>query len=98
MHSYPGCLAKHSWAECLENPADQKKPAAKCAKAYYAHDKRRPASDTASLSDHRTVQASNKSSDEYDSRSDYSDNKNNFAVANLAAPRKRAKREALPPK
>ena len=75
----------------------KKKPAAKRAEAYYAHNKRRPASNAASLSDHHTVRASNKS-DKYDSRSDYSDDEDNFAVAISAAPRKRAKREALPPK
>ncbi len=97
MHSYPGCPAKHGWAECSENPANQKKPAAKRAEAYYAHNKHRPASNAGSLSDHHTVRASNKS-DKYDSRSDYSDDEDNFAVAISAAPRKRAKREALPPK
>jgi hypothetical protein len=38
IHSYTGRLARHSWAECSENLANQKKPAAKCAEAYYAHD------------------------------------------------------------
>ena len=98
MHSYPGRPAKHSWAECLENLANQKKPAAKRAEAYYAHNKRCPASDAASLSNHGTVRASNKSSDEYDSCSDYSDDEDNFTVAISAAPRMQAKREALPPK
>ena len=45
------------------------------------------------------MRASDKSSNEYDdSRSDYSDDQDNLAVAILAAPRKRAKREVLPPK
>ena len=45
------------------------------------------------------MQASDKSSNEYyNSRSDYSNDKDNFAVAISAAPRKRAKREVLPPK
>ena len=98
MHSYPGGPAKHSWAKCSENPANQKKPVAKRAEAYYAHNERRPASNTASLSNHRTALASNKSSDEYSSRSDYSDNEDSFAVAISTAPRKQAKREALPSK
>ena len=98
MHSSPGRPAKHGWAKCSENPANQKKPAAKCPEAYYAHDERRPASNTASLSNHCTALASNRSSGEYDdSRSDYSDDKDNFAVAILAAPCKQAKRE-VPPK
>ncbi len=99
MHSYPGRPAKHGRAECSENPANQKKPAVKRAEAYYVHDERRPASDAASLSDHCMVWASNKSSDKYyDSRSDYSDKEDNFAVAISAAPCKQAKREVLPPK
>ena len=97
-YSYPGRPAKHGWAECSENTANQKKPATKRPEAYYAHDKRRPVSDATSLSDHRTALASDRSSDEYDdSRSDYSDDKDNFAVAILAAPCKKAKRE-VPPK
>ena len=54
----------------------------------------RPASDAASLRDHRTALASNRSSNEYDdSRSDYSDDEENLSVAISAAPRKRAKRK-----
>ena len=98
MHSYPGRPAKHGWAECSENPANQKKPAAKHAEAYYPHNERRPASNAASLSNHRMVLASDKSSDEYDdSCSDYSDDEDNFPVAISAAPRKQAKRK-VPPK
>ena len=41
MHSYPGCPAKHGWAECSENPTNQKKPAAKHPEAYYAHNEQR---------------------------------------------------------
>ena len=89
MHSYPGRPAKHIWAKCLENLANQKKPAVKRPKAYYVHDERHPASNAASLSDHRTALASDKSSDKYDnSHSDYSNDKDNFAVAISAAPRK----------
>ena len=61
-------------------------------------DKRHPASDVASLSEHRTALAGDKSSKGYSSRSDHSDNKDNFAVAILASPRKRAKRDVLHPK
>jgi hypothetical protein len=99
MHSSPGRPAKQGWAECLENPANQKKPAAKRPVAYYAHDERRPASDAASLSDHRTAPASDGSSDEYgDSRSEYSNDEDNFAVAISPVPCKRAKRKVLPKK
>ena len=98
MHSYSGRPAKHEWAECSESPANQKKPAAKRAEAYYAHDKRHPASDAASLSEHRTVLASNKSSKGYSSRLDHSDDEDNFAVAISASPCKQAKRDVLPPK
>ncbi len=96
MHSSPGCPAKHGWAECSENPANQKKPAAKRLKRYYAHDERRPASDATSLSDHRTALAS-ESNGYDDSCSDYSNNEDNFAVAILAVPCKQAKRK-VPPK
>jgi hypothetical protein len=98
MHSYSGRPAKHEWAECSESPANQKKPAVKRAEAYYAHDKRHPASDVASLSEHRTALAGNKSSKGYSSRSDHSDDKDNLAVAISALPPKRAKRDVLPPK
>ena len=99
MHSSLGCPAKHSWAECSENPANERKPAAKRPVTYYAHNKRRPASDAASLSDHCTAPASNASSDKYgDSRSGYSDDEDNFAVAVTPVSRKRAKREVPPAK
>ncbi len=89
---------KHGWAECSENPTNQKKAAAKRPVAYYAHNERRPASDAASLSDHRTAPASDGSSDKYgDSCSEYSNDEDNFAVAILAVPRKQAKHE-VPPK
>ncbi len=98
MHSSPGRPAKHGWAECWENPANQKKPVAKRPKAYYAHNERRPASNAASLSNHCTALASNRSSNGYDdSRLDYSDDEYNFVVAISAVPRKQAKRE-VPPK
>jgi hypothetical protein len=98
MHSYLGRSAKHGWAECSENPANQNKPAVKHAEAYYAHDKCRPASNAVSLRNHRKVWARDKSSDEYNRHSDYSDDEDKFANTILAAPRKRAKHEALPPK
>ena len=47
LHSYPDRPAKHAWADCSENPANQKKPVKK-ELAYYAHDNRRPASDGSS--------------------------------------------------
>ena len=97
-HSYPGCPAKHEWARCSENPANQKKPAAKRAEAYYVHDERCPASDAVSLGNLRTLLASKKSSKEYNSCSDYSDDEDNFAVTISALPCKQAKRMALPPK
>ena len=98
MHSYQGHPEKHEWAKCSENPANQKKPAAKRAEAYYAHDKRRPASDAASLSSHHIVLAGNSNSKGYSSHLEYSNDKDNFAVAILASSRKQAKRKVLPPK
>ena len=98
MHSYSGRPAKHEWAECSESPANQKKPAAKRAEAYYAHDKCHPASDAASLSEHRTALASDKSSKGYSSCSDHSNDEDNFALTILALSCKQAKRNVLPPK
>ena len=67
----------------------QKKPAAKRPVAYYALDERPPASDATSLSDHCTAPASDGSSNEYgNSRSEYSDDEDNFAVAISPVPRK----------
>jgi len=98
LHSYPDRPAKHTWAECSENPAN-KKPPAKREQAYYAHDTRRPASDGPSDDDYRTESASDdddnlsrgskESRRSYSSR-DYDDGLDNFAV-DFAAPRKRAK-------
>jgi hypothetical protein len=63
------------------------------------HDKCHPASDVASLSEHRTALAGDKSSKGYSSRSDHSDDEDNLAVAISASPPcKRAKRDVLPPK
>jgi hypothetical protein len=37
IHSFPDKLAKHSWADCSKNPANQKKPAPQSAvNAYHA--------------------------------------------------------------
>ena len=57
LHSYPDRPAKHAWADCLENPANQKKPVKK-ELAYYAHDNRCPASNGPSDDDYRTDAAS----------------------------------------
>ena len=77
----------------------RKKPVAKRPKAYYAHNERRPASNAASLSNHCTALASNRSSNGYDdSRLDYSDDEYNFVVAISAVPRKQAKHEVTPKK
>ena len=62
------------------------------------HDKHHPASDVASLSEHHTALAGDKSSKGYSSRLDHSDNEDNLAAAILASPCKQAKREVLPPK
>jgi hypothetical protein len=79
-------------------PGQPEKPAAKRPKAYYAHNERCPASDATSLSNHPTALASDRSSDEYnDSRLDYSNDEDNFAVAVSAGPCKQAKRK-VPPK
>jgi hypothetical protein len=88
----------NKWGKCSENPANQKKPVAKHTEAYYAHNKRCPGSDAASLSNHRTALASDKSSEGYSSCSDYSNNKDNFAVTISALPCKQPKRKVLPSK
>ena len=98
MDSYSGRPAKHEWAKCSESPANQKKPAANRAEAYYAHDKSHHVSDATSLSEHHTALASDKSSKGYSSRSDHSNNEDNFAVAILTLPCKQTKRDVLPPK
>jgi hypothetical protein len=95
MHSYPDCPAKHTLAECSENPANQKKPA-KQVEAYYAHDACCLANDAKSYSNHLTAPASD--SKESSRRLEYSNNKDNFAVAISTLPCKQAKRGAQPPK
>ena len=97
LHSWPDRPAKHTWAECSENPANRKPPPAKREQAYYAHDNRRPASDGPSDNDYRMEAASDdddelsrgskESRRSYSSR-DYGDD--NYAV-DFVAPRKRAK-------
>ena len=96
LHSWPDRPAKHTWAECLENPANQKKPPAKREQAYYAHDTRRLASDGSSddgyrtepaSDDHEASQHSKASCRSYSSRDSGVDN---YAIA-FMAPRKRAK-------
>jgi hypothetical protein len=83
-HSYPDHLAKHTWAKCAENPANQKKWAVKRAEAYYAHNERRPASDNESHSNHCMALVSN--SKESSRRLVYSKDKDNFAIAISALP------------
>ena len=94
MHSFPDRPAKHTWAKCSENPANQKKPA-KREQAYHAHDTRRPASNGPSSDDCRTDAAS-KSKDS--SRRSVSSRRsgdsyvdNNYAVSINPSSRKRAK-------
>jgi hypothetical protein len=98
LHSYPDRPAKHAWADCSENPANQKKPVKK-EQAYYAHDNRRPASNGPSNDDYRTNAAS-KSEDSslhsvlsHCSGDSYADD--NYAVSITPTSRKRA--ELKPP-
>ena len=94
----PGSPGKARLSRMFGEPDQPEEAGGKHPKAYYAHDERRPARDAASLSDHCTALASDRSSNEYDdSRSDYSEDEDNFAIAISAAPCKRAKRE-VPPK
>ena len=97
LHSWPDRPAKHTWAECSENPANKKPPPPKREQAYYAHDTRRPASDGPSDDEHRTEAASDDDGEwsrgSRDSRRSYSsrdDGEDNYAV-DFLAPRKRAK-------
>ena len=96
LHSWQDRLAKHTWAECSENPANQKKPP-KREQAYYAHDARRPASNGPSDDEYRTEVASEDdessqcwkaSRRSYLSRGSVDDD--NYAV-NLVMPQKRVK-------
>ena len=95
LHSWPDHPAKHTWANCSENPVNQKKPSAKREQAYYAYDTHRPASDGSSDDGHRMEPASD---DELSqrlkaSRLSYSSRDSGvdkYAVA-LTGPRKRAK-------
>ncbi len=92
LHSYLDCPAKHMWAECSNNPANQKKPV-KREQAYYAHDTRRLASDGPRNDNYRTDAAS-KSEDSSrrlvsSRRSGDSYADDNYAVS--ITPRKRVK-------
>ena len=90
----PGRPAKHAWADCSENLANQKKPVKK-ELAYYAHDNRRPASDGPSDDDYRTDAASeSKDSSQrvvLSRRSGDSYANDNYAVSITSTSRKRAK-------
>ena len=57
LHSSSDRPAKHTWAECSENPANEKKSVKK-EQAYYAHDNCRPASDASDDDEYRTEVAS----------------------------------------
>ena len=94
MHSYLDRPAKHAWADCSENPANQKKPEKK-EQAYYADANRRPASNGPSNDDYRTDAASES---EASSRRLISSRRlgnsyanDNYAVSITPTSRKRAK-------
>ena len=82
MHSYPDHPAKHAWADCSENPANQKKPVKK-EQVYYAHDYCCPASDGPSNDASRRSVSSRRSGDSYAD--------DNYAVSITSTSRKRAK-------
>jgi len=94
LHSYLDRPAKHAWADCSENPANQKKPEKK-EQAYYAHTNHRPASDGPSNDDYHMDVASK--SEDSSRRSvlsccsgdSYADD--NYAVSITPTSRKRAK-------
>ena len=94
MHSYPDRPAKHAWADCSENPANQKKPVKK-ELVYYAHDNRCPASNGPSDDEYRTDAASKikdssrRSVSSRRSGDSYADD--NYAVSITSTSRKRAK-------
>jgi hypothetical protein len=94
LHSFPDRLAKHAWAECSENPANQKKPA-KREQAYHAHDTRRPASDGPSNDNYHTDAASKSEDSSRHSvssrRSGNSYADDNYAVSITSSSCKRAK-------
>ncbi len=94
MHSYPDRPAKHAWADCLENLANQKKPVKK-ELAYYVHDNRRPARDGPSDDDYRTDAASESKDSSCRSvssrRSGDSYDDDNYAVSITPTSPKRAK-------
>ena len=94
LHSYSDRPAKHAWANCSENLANQKNPVKK-ELAYYAHDNHRPASDGPSDDDYRTDAASKSKDSSRHSVSSrcscdsYADD--NYAVSITPTSRKRAK-------
>ena len=94
LHSYPDRPAKHAWADCSENPANQKKPVKK-ELVYYAHDNRRPASNGPSDDEYRTDAASEikdssrRSVSSRCSGDSYADD--NYAVSITPSSRKQAK-------
>jgi hypothetical protein len=94
LHSYPDRTAKHGWADCSENPANQKKPVKK-EQAYYAHDNRHPASDGSSDYDYRKNVASESKDSSHrlvsSCRSGDSYANDNYAISITPTSRKRAK-------
>jgi len=94
LHSYPDCPAKHAWADCSENPANQKKPVQK-EQVYYAHDNRRPASNGPSDDDCHTDAASKSKDSSHHSVSGRHSGDSyagaNYAVSITPTSRKRAK-------
>jgi len=82
LHSYSDHPAKHAWADCSENPANQKKPVKK-EQVYYAHDNCCPASDGTSNDASRRSVLSRRSGDSYAD--------DNYAVSITSTSRKRAK-------
>ena len=94
LHSFPDRPTKHTWAECSEIPANQKKPA-KREQAYHPHDTRCPASDEPSNDDYHTDAASESKDLSHCSvssrRSGDSYADDNYAVSITPSSRKRAK-------
>ncbi len=94
LHSWLDHPAKHTWADCSENPANQPKKPPKREQAYYAHDTHRLASDGWSDDGYRTEPASDdksvRSCRSSSSRCSVQLGEDNYAVA-IASPRKRAK-------
>ena len=80
LHSSSDRPAKHTWAECSENPANEKKSVKK-EQAYYAHDNRRPASDASDDDDeYHTDAASNDGESSRRSNDSYADGNYAFSI------------------